>query len=401
MRVTARSLAAQINKLFKEKVVLLGSDATFTVDYLPTGLLPIDLLFQGGIPRGRFVVMTGAFSTLKSYIALKTIATTQKIGGQCALIDTERAFDPEWATLIGVDVNKLIVWPDPNSGTVHTGEEAIDVAQVLVLNKVDLIVFDSVAAALPQQEANKRLHKENIQPGRQAALMSAACRKLTASNSKTAIIWINQLREQIGVTFGPTERAPAGRALPFYASIIVNIRKAGTVTRDYQAFDGEKFLNRKAQVAQTFRALIEKSKLNRPYRETFFDFRLETPVGFDIPKFLFSQGVEYGLIIKRGSTWHYGETKAVGRDKFITMLAAQPAMQKKLETSLRKIHDMPLPRLLGRSVPAKKSAAVSSPKSSGAKAPARTPTRGRATSSATAAPRTTSSKSSTRRKFIH
>lgn len=379
---TAKQLAAEINKLLGKETVLLGSDERFKVTYTPTGLLPFDVLLGGGLPRGRFVVLTGGYSTLKTYVGLNAIREVQRAGGVAALIDTEHAYDPEWAESLGVKTDDLILWPDLDDNGNHSGEEAIDVAEVLTRSKVDLIVFDSVAAALPQQEQNKRLHGENIQPGRQAALMSAACRKLTAANSRTAILWINQLREQIGITFGPTEKAPGGRALPYYASMIVNIKHAGKLTRDIKTFTGDKYASVKEQIGQTYRAIIEKSKLNRPFREVFFDFDLESdPPGINLVKFLFAQGVELGLITKKGNTWSYGDLKAVGKEKFMVKLADAA---EELEQAIREHHGLsPLP---GKSARASKKAAASRSKSSSGTARGRTLAAGRAASRSTGRP---------------
>jgi recombination protein RecA len=209
-------IQAAVNKAMGKDVLLRGSDPKFVVKYLRTGVLPFDILLQGGLPRGRFSMITGDWSTLKSYMGLCAIRETQLQGGVASLIDTEHAFDPDWATSVGVNVDDLLLQYPEN------GELAIDTAEALIRSdEVDLLVIDSVAATLPQQEQEKRLYKENIQPGRQAALMSAASRRMTtANNGKTAVLWVNQLRENIGMTFGPREKAPGGRALPFYSCLV-------------------------------------------------------------------------------------------------------------------------------------------------------------------------------------
>jgi recombination protein RecA len=186
------------------------------------------------------------------------------------LIDTEHAYDPKWAEEIGVDTEELI-YKQP-----ETGEEAIDIAEVMIRAGVDLIVFDSVAAALPQAEQQKRLHKESVQPARLAQLMSLAMRKLTAANGKTAVLWINQTRINVGVMFGSNEAVPGGKALPFYASFRIACRKAGKVTEDIEVHVTEagsiKKKKIKHTVAQTIRTTLEKSKLNQPHREVLFNF---------------------------------------------------------------------------------------------------------------------------------
>ncbi len=209
----AQELLDQINATLKGPVLKMGSDKTLLVEYWPTGILPMDMLLQGGIPKGRFVEIVGDYSTLKSYIGLKAIATTQASGGVCALIDTEHSYDPTWAAALGIDTKALIVQQP------ETGELAMDTAEALIRGECDLIVFDSIAATLPQTERNKRLHEESVQPARQAQLMSLAMRKLTAANSKTAMVWINQTRLNVGVTFGNPESLPGGRAMPYYACL--------------------------------------------------------------------------------------------------------------------------------------------------------------------------------------
>lgn len=387
-KTKARQLAAEMNKLLGGPVVRTGSDPSFRVSYLPTDLLPIDMLLQGGIPRGRFVTITGAYSTLKTYIGLHAIAATQRRGGLCALIDTEHAFDPEWAVECGVDVESLILQhPD-------TGELGVEAARLMTLNAVDLIVFDSIAAALPKQEQSRRMDKDAVPPGAQGRLMSAACRQLTAANTgKTAFIWINQLREQIGVTFGPTERAPGGRAMGYYASMIVNIRKSGKVTRDVKVFTGDSgYKMSKVEIGQTFRAVVEKSKLNQPFREIFFDFRLEDPIGLDLAKYLFAQGYEMGLVSKRGNTWSYGGLTAGSREKFLAALGKNPEVMEALEDGLRSVHNLPSLNRPGRTARPSKRAASSSAKSSSNKAAVSTPTRVLGGSSGTGLRRRVSSK---------
>lgn len=316
----AQDLMRQVNGALKTEALRMASDKKFIVDYMPTGLVPIDILMQGGIPRGRFVAIQGDFSTLKSFVGLNAIAQEQKRGGVCALIDTEHAFDPSWAETIGVDRDNLII-QHPDSG-----EKAIDTAEVLIRGGLDLLVFDSVAAMLPDAERKKRLYDESVQPARIAQLMSVACRKLTTANDRCGIVWINQLREQVGVTFGNPEKATGGRALPYYSSMILDIKKAGKVTRPTKVYDGEKWKDSKEQVAQTFRATIQKSKLNKPFREIIFDWSLEQ-TAIDQAKFIFTQGVEIGAVVQKGSRWNVagGRKQINGRENFIKFLAATPA----------------------------------------------------------------------------
>jgi len=329
----AHDLAATVNKQLGTTSVQMASDPAYVVTYLSTGILPMDCLLGGGIPRGRFTTITGDFSTLKSYIAYMTIAQTQRDGGLCVLIDTEHAYDPAWAQSCGIDIDALIIERPEN------GELAIDVVQGFIGADVDLIVFDSVAATVPQAESKKRLHDENIQPGRLAALMSAACRRLTAVNTNTAVLWINQLREGIGVMFGPTEKATAGKALPYYSSYIINIRKTGKITEDIKMFTGEKWQSTKEQIGQKFKAELQKSKLSKPFRESWFDWSM-TDVQIDEVGYAINQAVDNGIIEYSGASWVYGDFKVQGREKFKEFVGSNPQVAHTLVQEVRALHGL-------------------------------------------------------------
>lgn len=365
----AREVMQSVNAAMRANVLTLANDPHYDINRTSSGLLPADILWDGGLAAGRFFVLVGDFSTLKSYIGLCCIAQVQKAGGTAALIDTEHAFDRKWATAIGVDVDSLIMVPRPH---LQSGEQAIDYAEQLIRQGVDLIVFDSVAAALPQSERNKRLHDENVQPARLAQLMSLAMRKLTAANDHTAVLWINQLRINLGITFGSPDVATGGRALPYYASTIMEIKKLGKVTRNIKTHDGDKEVDAKELVAQKYKATITKSKLSRPWRDILFDWSLETN-SIDLTKFLVAQGLEHGLVIKKGNSWNVkGSTKkTVGREKFMAYLDGHPTELVALENAVRDVHGLPhiaapsvpqtagpLPEPRGSHGPAKRKAAV-------------------------------------------
>lgn len=338
MTSRAELLRREINKLVGKEVVDKGSDQKYVVEYMPTGVLPFDIMFGGGIPRGRYVELTGDYSTLKSFLALNTIAQVQRSGGMAALIDTEHAYDKGWAVYLGVNDNDLmLVQPE-------TGEEGVDVMELMIRNQVDFICLDSIAATIPQNEAGKRLSKENIQPGQQAKLMSAALRRLTAVNSRTGLLLINQMREQIGITFGPTEKAPGGRAPGFYASMRVNCRKAGKVTRDVKLTGLEKDTNIKEQIGQTYRMVVEKSKLNRPWREMYFNWDLEQNE-IDTTLFLMLQSMDLGVIERTGNTWHFNGVKYMVGSKaaVLKQLRTDAEMRKTLEVAVRTHHGLSLP----------------------------------------------------------
>ncbi len=338
MASKAEQVRRNINAAFKSDVLSMASDSKYVVEYMPTNLLPFDMLMGGGIPKGRFVVLVGDWSTLKSYAGLCAIAAEQARGGVCALIDTEHSFDPAWATSIGVNVAELIT---PDKKQAQSGEQAIDYAEALIRENVDLIVFDSVAAALPQSERGKRMHDESVQPGRLAALMSLACRKLTAANSGTGIVWINQMRQSIGITFGNPEHPTGGKALPYYASLVIETRKSTKITRNVKTFNGSGNVDVKELLAQQYRATITKSKLNKPHREVVFDWNLEQG-GIDIAKFLFAQGIENGLVVKKGNSYSMknSQSKILGREKFIAWLAGSETAMGTLDSQIREIHGL-------------------------------------------------------------
>jgi len=325
----AEELMADINKALGAGTVKMGSDDSLVVKRLPTGVLPIDHLLDGGIPTGRFTELFGAYSTLKSYIALSCIAQTQAAGGVCAIVDTEHAYDPSWAESIGVNTKELI-YQSP-----ETGEEAVDVTEVLVRNGVDLIVWDSVAATLPQAESTKRMSKESIQPARLAALMSLAMRKLTAANEHTAILFINQTRLNVGVVFGDPETVPGGKALPYYASYRVALRKAGKEKESVDTYDST---GKKTSVNQVtghkIRATLEKSKLSAPSRDALFTFDLNTGT-VDEVGYALSAGLERGIVKHEGRSWWVDENdKTVGAEKFRGWLADHPEVVEAIKKEL-------------------------------------------------------------------
>lgn len=306
---TTRELIASVNAAFKSEVLTLASDPSYVVRYLRTGVVPVDHLLGGGLPYGRFIEVYGDYSTLKSYLGLMAIANCQAEGGMAALIDTEKAFDPEWAKGLGVDIDSLIIWPPHNhdSKEIINGERAIDVAEVLIRQRVDLIVFDSVAAALPRAEQETQLSGDkNIQPARLASLMSLACRKLTAANISTAVLWINQTRVNVGITFGNPEAIPGGKALGFYSSMRLSLYKSGreTVDVEYYGVKEGKLVKTKGKqtVGTRIRATLTKSKLNTPHRDEYFLFDHRTGE-VDNWFFLAAQALELGVIYTDGKGW--------------------------------------------------------------------------------------------------
>jgi recombination protein RecA len=296
-----KTLMASLNKIMGDGTVILGSDPSLEVEYLPTGVIPIDVLLKGGLPRGRWTELYGDFSTLKSYVAYRALASVQ-LQGVGGLVDTEHAYDPAWFAQLGGDPSGLVVQRP------GTGEEAVAAIEFLIRSGVDLVVWDSVAATLPSAEASKD-PRNTVQPARLAALMSAALRRLNAANSRTAVLALNQTRTNVGIVFGSAESVPGGRALPFYASYRISLRKAGKLTEDVRAWDGDKYIATKQRVGIKIKATLEKSKLNAPDREAWMTYSLESGKLDDIG-FLMAQGLEHGYICRDKGLWWWNEDGA-------------------------------------------------------------------------------------------
>ena len=292
-----QQLMAEANKILGSDAVIMGSDPSLVVQYISTGVLPIDVLLKGGLPRGRWTEIYGDFSTLKSYVAYRALAEVQRTGGVGGLVDTEHAYDPSWFQSLGGDPGTLVVQRPA------TGEDAVAAIEFLVRKHADLVVWDSIAATLPASEATKDPRKTS-QPARLAALMSEALRRLTAANRRTAVLALNQTRTNVGMTFGPSESVPGGRSLPFYASMRVSLRKAGKITEDVRVWDGDKYVTTKQRTAIKIKATLEKSKLNRPDREAWMVFNLQT-ASLDETGFLMAQGLEHGYLERDKGRWRW------------------------------------------------------------------------------------------------
>ncbi len=311
----------------KGSIMRLGSkDVLVPVSVIPTGCLSIDAaLGVGGFPRGRVIEVYGPESGGKTTLTLQVIAEAQKLGGQAAFIDAEHALDPIYARRLGVDVDNLLVsQPD------H-GEQALEIAQELIRsNAVDIVVIDSVAALVPKAELEGDMGDPSM--GLQARLMSQALRKLTAivSKSRTCLIFINQIREKIGVMFGNPETTTGGRALKFYASMRVDIRRIQAIK------DGDKV------VGSRTRAKIVKNKVAAPFREAEFDILYGE--GISREGDLIDLGVDRGVLEKAG-TWisYAGERMGQGRENARTFLKENADIRDKLENALRKKMEIPGP----------------------------------------------------------
>ena len=309
----------QIEKQFgKGSIMKLGDFQAMNVDAIPTGALSLDIaLGIGGIPRGRIVEVYGPESSGKTTLALHMIAEAQKLGGEAAFIDAEHALDPVYAKHLGVDIDNLIVsQPD-------TGEQALEIAEALVRSgALDVIVIDSVAALVPKAEIDGDMGDAHV--GLQARLMSQALRKLAGaiSKSKSVIIFINQLREKVGVMFGNPETTAGGRALKYYASVRMDIRRIEIIKQD-----GEVVGNRT-------RVKVVKNKVAPPFREAEFD--IVYGKGISKEGNILDIAVNLDIVEKSGSWFSYnGERIGQGRENVKKYLADNPEIAKEIEEKIR------------------------------------------------------------------
>ena len=313
------SALGQIEKQFgKGSVMKLGDFSAMNVEAIPTGALSLDVaLGIGGIPKGRIVEIFGPESSGKTTLALHMIAECQKTGGEAAFIDAEHALDPVYAKHLGVDIDNLIVsQPD-------TGEQALEIAEALVRSgAIDIIVVDSVAALVPKAEIDGDMGDSHV--GLQARLMSQALRKLAGvlNKSNTAIIFINQLREKVGIMFGNPETTPGGRALKFYASVRLDIRKTENLKQD-----GEVFGNR-------VRVKVVKNKVAPPFREAEFDIIYGK--GISKSGNILDLGVNLDIVEKSGSWFSYnGARIGQGRENAKKYLEENPEIMAEVEKKVR------------------------------------------------------------------
>ena len=310
---------SQIEKQFgKGSVMKLGDYKSMNIEAISTGALNLDIaLGIGGIPRGRIIEIFGPESSGKTTLALHAVAEAQKLGGEAAFIDAEHALDPTYAKKIGVDIDNLIVsQPD-------TGEQALEIAEALIRSgAIDIVVVDSVAALVPKAEIDGDMGDSHI--GLQARLMSQALRKLAGTINKTnaIIIFINQLREKVGVMFGNPETTPGGRALKYYASVRMDIRRVEALKQD-----GEVVGNRT-------KVKIVKNKVAPPFREAEFDIIYGK--GISKEGSVLDLAVDLNIIEKSGSWFSYnGEKIGQGRENIKKMLETDPKFLNEIETKVK------------------------------------------------------------------
>jgi len=302
----------------KGSILRLGSRDVVPVSAIPTGSISIDAaLGVGGVPRGRVVEIFGPESSGKTTLALSSLAQAQKLGGMCAFIDAEHAMDPLYAAKLGVDVDNLLV-SQPDSG-----EQALQICDVLIRSSaIDMLVVDSVAALVPRAELEGEMGDSHM--GLQARLMSQALRKLTGVvfKSNCCLVFINQIREKIGVMFGSPETTTGGRALKFYASIRIDIRRIGQIK------DGDRVIGNRTKVK------VVKNKVAPPFRLAEFDIMYGE--GISLEGDLLDQGVANDIVAKSGAWYSYeGERIGQGRENSKQFLRNNPDIRDRLETELR------------------------------------------------------------------
>ncbi|MBX6370996.1 MAG: recombinase RecA [Acidothermus sp.] len=310
---------AQIERAHgKGSLMRLGDEARAPIDVIPTGSIALDVaLGIGGLPRGRIVEIYGPESSGKTTLALHAVANAQRAGGIAAFIDAEHALDPEYAKKLGVDTDNLLVsQPD-------TGEQALEIADTLIRSgAVDVIVIDSVAALVPRAEIEGEMGDSHV--GLQARLMSQALRKITGalSHSGTTAIFINQLREKVGVFFGSPETTTGGKALKFYASIRLDVRRIDTIKEGQEA------------IGNRTRVKVVKNKCASPFRQAEFDILYN--VGISREGSLIDMGVEHGIIRKSGAWYTYdGDQLGQGKENARAYLRDNPDLADEIEKKIK------------------------------------------------------------------
>ena len=314
---------AQIEKMYgKGSIMRFGDKAEMNVDYIPTGSLALDVaLGIGGLPKGRIIEIYGPESSGKTTLALHVVAEAQKRGGEAAFVDAEHALDPTYARALGVKVEDLLIsQPD-------TGEQALEITEALVRSgAIDVIVVDSVAALVPRAEIEGEMGDSYV--GLQARLMSQALRKLTGAIGKTntIVIFINQLREKVGVMYGNPEVTTGGRALKFYSSVRIDVRRIETLK------------NGSEMIGNRTRAKVVKNKMAPPFREAEFDIMYGEGIAHGGE--LVDLGVKLDLVQKAGSWFSMGETRiGQGREAAKAYLHDNPEIAAQLEEDIRKNFD--------------------------------------------------------------
>ncbi len=317
-----KALEAAIKKIEKDfgkgAIMRMGDDGNANVAVIPSGILTLDIaLGIGGVPRGRVLEIYGPESSGKTTVALHMVAAAQQNGGNAAFVDAEHALDPSYAERLGVDIDNLLVSQPDN------GEQGLEITEALVRSgAVDIVVVDSVAALTPRAEIDGEMGDSVM--GLQARLMSQALRKLTSiiSKSRTTVIFINQLREKIGVMFGSPETTPGGRAMKFYSSIRLDVRR------------GERIMAEGEQIGNATRVKVVKNKLAPPFKEARFD--LIYGKGASNLGCVLDVAADLDIVQKAGAWYSYGDDRlGQGRDNSIAFLEENPALVREIENKVR------------------------------------------------------------------
>lgn len=325
----------QIERQFgKGSIMKLGeASAKMHVEVIPTGALALDIaLGVGGLPRGRVIEIFGPESSGKTTVALHVIAEAQKTGGTAAFVDAEHALDPVYARNLGVDIENLLVsQPD-------TGEQALEIAEALVRSgAIDVIVVDSVAALVPRAEIEGEMGDSHV--GLQARLMSQALRKLTGaiSKSRTTVIFINQIREKVGVVYGSPETTTGGRALKFYASIRLEVRKQENIKQGTEV------------TGSRTRVKVVKNKVAPPFKQADFDIMYGT--GISREGSILDVAVDMNIIVKSGAWYSYGEERlGQGRENVKEYLKEHPQITRDIEQKVRQALNVGVPKAVPESI---------------------------------------------------
>ena len=325
-KLKALSLTLEkIEKDFGKGAVMRLGEARFgIIDAIPTGAISLDLaLGVGGVPRGRVIEIYGPEASGKTTVAMHICAQAQKLGGIAAVVDAEHALDPEYAKALGVNTDDLLIsQPD-------TGEQALEITEQLVRSgAVDVVVVDSVAALVPKAEIEGEMGDSHM--GLQARLMSQALRKLTGivSKTKSVIIFINQMRQKIGVVYGPSETTTGGNALKYYASVRLDVRRIETLKKD------------NVEYGNRIRVKVAKNKVAAPFRVAEFDLIYGKGISFESS--LLDVACNLDVVQKSGTWFSYGSEKiGQGREKSVEVISADPKLLKEIESKVRaKIHDL-------------------------------------------------------------
>jgi len=314
------STVAELKQKFGEGTIMkLGEARKVDVDTVPTGSFSLDIaLGVGGMPRGRVVEVYGPESSGKTTLALHMVAEAQKKGGLAAFVDAEHALDPDYAKRIGVKVNDLLI-SQPDSG-----EQALQIVESLARSNVDVIVVDSVAALTPRAEIEGEIGDQFI--GLQARLMSQALRKLSSVIAKTQsiVVFINQIRMKIGMIFGNPETTPGGKALKFYSSVRIDLRRIAQIKKGEEA------------IGSRVKAKVVKNKVAPPFRTAEFDIMFNQGISFEGD--VLNVGIKYGVIKKSAATYSYGKQKlGVGLEKAKEFLKQNPKILKEIIEEIKKV----------------------------------------------------------------